>query len=82
LPVHWLPLAAVTDAAIFAVLVSALTLAAPRDGPMRMLLYGVAIGALAKAVVTLMMILGPVYRSAQLWSGSRGRSPRRIWPMS
>lgn len=73
--VHWLPLAAVTGAAVFAVLVAALTLADPRGGPMRMILYGVAIGALAKAAVTLMMILGPVYRSAQalVWlTGSVG----------
>ncbi|QBY02801.1 iron ABC transporter permease [Rhodophyticola sp. CCM32] len=62
--VHWQPLAAVTGATVFALMVGIL---AYRDAvsPMRLLLYGVALAALANAIVVLMIIAGPVYRASQ-----------------
>ncbi|SDF08416.1 FecCD family ABC transporter permease [Limimaricola pyoseonensis] len=63
-PVVWQPLFAAGGAALFAL---AVTLLAGRDrgDPMRLILYGVTLAALAHAAVVLMMIVGPVYRSGQ-----------------
>jgi len=66
--IHWLPLAATTGAATFALLV---VLVAGRDAiePSRLILYGIALAALAKALVVVLIILGPVYRAstALIW---------------
>ncbi|MFD1796438.1 iron ABC transporter permease [Paracoccus aurantiacus] len=73
--IHWQPLAAMLGAAGFAAITGALTLSDPRRGPLGMILYGVAMAALAKAMVTLLMIMGPIYRAGQAltWlSGSVG----------
>ncbi|WP_082143966.1 FecCD family ABC transporter permease [Nitratireductor soli] len=60
----WQPLAAASGALVFAL---AIILLAVRTGapPLRIILYGVALGALAKAGVTLFMIDGPVHRASQ-----------------
>ena len=64
--IRWQPLAAVIGALVFASLVGLLTLSDPRRrDPVRVILYGIALSALAKASVTLMMIIGPVYRASQ-----------------
>ena len=64
--IHWQPLAAAIGAFAFAGLAATLTLLDPAGrSPLRMILYGVGLAALAKAAVTLMMILGPVYRASQ-----------------
>ncbi|MBB4124204.1 iron chelate uptake ABC transporter family permease subunit [Martelella radicis] len=64
--IHWQPLAAVIGAFAFALLVGLLTMAdRGRSDPIRLILYGIALAALAKACVTLMMIVGPVYRASQ-----------------
>ncbi|QQM32446.1 iron ABC transporter permease [Martelella lutilitoris] len=64
--IHWQPLAAVAGAFAFAFLVGLLTVAdRARNDPVRLILYGIALAALAKACVTLMMIVGPVYRASQ-----------------
>ncbi|SFR31547.1 iron complex transport system permease protein [Yoonia tamlensis] len=62
--VHWLPLAATLGALSFAALVA---LVAARDlmQPARLILYGIAAAALAKALVTVLIVLGPVYRAGQ-----------------
>lgn len=70
--INWLPLAATLGAATFAVFV---VLLAGRDAvqPVRLILYGIALAALAKALVSVIIILGPVYRAstALIWlSGS------------
>lgn len=73
--IHWQPLAALLGAAFFTLITGALTLADHRRGPLGLILYGVAMAALAKAVVTLLMIMGPVYLAGQAltWlSGSVG----------
>lgn len=66
--IHWLPVAAVAGAATFATVVAII---ARHDvaQPARLILYGIAIAALAKALVTLLIVLGPVYRSstALIW---------------
>lgn len=66
--IYWQPLAAVLGAAAFSALTGYLAVS---DGasPMRLLLYGVAVAALANAVTVLMIIAGPVYRasSALIW---------------
>ncbi|MFQ6548080.1 FecCD family ABC transporter permease [Aestuariibius sp. 2305UL40-4] len=63
-PILWQPAAAAAGALIFAAAVAWL---ARRDlgGPLRLILYGIALGALADALVTLMMVAGPVYRAGQ-----------------
>ncbi|MCV6824553.1 MULTISPECIES: FecCD family ABC transporter permease [Halocynthiibacter] len=64
--VHWLPVAAILGACGLAALIAILALQDPRpNDPLRLILYGVAMSALAKAAVTLMMIIGPVYRAGQ-----------------
>lgn len=62
--IHWQPVAAVLGALVFAGLVGWLTW---RDGqgPMRLILYGIALAALAGALVTIFMIIGPVYLASQ-----------------
>ncbi|MDX8354822.1 iron ABC transporter permease [Cognatiyoonia sp. IB215182] len=62
--IHWLPLAATLGAFGFATLVAAV---AARDltQPARLILYGIAAAALAKALVTVLIVLGPVYRASQ-----------------
>lgn len=66
--IHWLPLAATLGAGCFALLVLVL---AGRDvvQPARLILYGIAMAALAKALVMVLIILGPVYRAstALIW---------------
>lgn len=73
--IHWLPLAAFGGAAMFMLITGALTLLDAQRGPLGLILYGVAMAALAKALVTLLMIVGPVYLAGQAltWlSGSVG----------
>ncbi|WP_367715304.1 iron ABC transporter permease [Nitratireductor sp. GISD-1A_MAKvit] len=62
--IMWQPLAAVLGAMLFAgvVILLALRTDAP---PLRTILYGVALGALAKAGVTLFLVDGPVHRASQ-----------------
>lgn len=66
--IHWLPLAATLGAATFA---GAVVLLAGRDvtQPARLILYGIALAALAKSLVVVFIILGPVYRAstALIW---------------
>ncbi|MEP3049220.1 MAG: iron ABC transporter permease [Roseibium sp.] len=62
--VHWLPLAATCGAAVFAFSVAFLAKGDIAQ-PARLILYGIACAALAKALVTVLVILGPVYRSSQ-----------------
>lgn len=78
--IHWQPLAAAIGAFAFAALVAALTLLDPAGhSPLRMILYGVALAALAKAAVTLMMILGPVYRANQALTWLTGSISAAHW---
>ncbi len=62
--VDWLPLAAFIGAFITAFLVYIL---AWRDGvsPIRMVLIGIGLAALTKAIITFLMIKGPIHRAAQ-----------------
>jgi len=66
--VHWQPLAAALGAVVFASCV-ALLVARAIGSPMRLILYGVTLAALANAIVVLMIIAGSVYRasSALIW---------------
>jgi iron complex transport system permease protein len=78
--IHWQPLAAALGAFGFAGLVALLTLLDPAGrSPLRMLLYGIALAALAKAAVTLMMILGPVYRTSQALTWLTGSIGAAHW---
>ncbi|RST74294.1 iron ABC transporter permease [Siminovitchia acidinfaciens] len=62
--VDWLPLAAFIGAFLTALLVYIL---AWRGGvsPIRMVLIGIGIAALTKAITTFLMIMGPIHRAAQ-----------------
>lgn len=62
--IHWLPLAATAGAATFALTV-ALLARGDITQPARLILYGIAVAALAKALVTVLIVLGPVYRTSQ-----------------
>ncbi len=62
--IHFQPLAAAAGAVVFAAIVGLLTWL-DDGGPMRLIIYGVAIAALASAIVTLLIILGPVFRASQ-----------------
>ncbi|MEM8786905.1 MAG: iron ABC transporter permease [Pseudomonadota bacterium] len=62
--IHWLPLAATLGAGAFALSV-ALLAKGDISQPARLILYGIAMAALAKALVTVLVILGPVYRASQ-----------------
>ena len=78
--IHWQPLAAALGAFLFAGIVTALTLLDPAGrSPLRMILYGIALAALAKAAVTLMMILGPVYRANQALTWLTGSVGAAHW---
>ena len=78
--VHWQPLAAAAGACLFAGLAATLTLLDPAGRtPLRMILYGVGLAALAKAAVTLMMILGPVYRASQAMTWLTGSVSAAHW---
>ena len=78
--IHWQPLAGAIGAFIFAGLAAALTLLDPAGrSPLRMILYGIGLAALAKAAVTLMMILGPVYRASQAMTWLAGSVSAAHW---
>ncbi|SFQ22997.1 FecCD family ABC transporter permease [Tranquillimonas alkanivorans] len=62
--VLWQPAFAAAGAGVFALAVAGLVWR-DRGDPMRLILYGVALAALANAAVVLMLIVGPVYRSSQ-----------------
>ncbi|MCQ6275232.1 iron ABC transporter permease [Bacillus sp. V3B] len=62
--IKWMPLAAFVGAGIIAITIYRL---AWKNGisPIRLVLIGIGISALMKALTTLMMILGPIYRASQ-----------------
>ncbi|MBS1303687.1 iron ABC transporter permease [Loktanella sp. SALINAS62] len=78
--IHWQPLAAAIGAFVFAGLVTLFALLDPGGRtPLRIILYGIALAALAKAAVTLMMILGPVYRAGQALTWLTGSVGAAHW---
>lgn len=77
-PVLWQPLAAALGALVFALAVGLLAYA-DRAGPVRLLLYGVALAALAQALVILMMIAGPVYQASQAMLWLAGSVAKATW---
>ncbi|RUL50485.1 MULTISPECIES: iron ABC transporter permease [Lysinibacillus] len=62
--IHWLPLAAFIGATIVAILLYILSW---KNGlsPFRLVLVGIGLWALTKALTNLFMILGPIYRASQ-----------------
>lgn len=76
--IHWQPVAAALGALCFAALVGWLTW---RDqaGHMRIILYGIAMAALASALVTILMIVGPVYRASQAMTWLAGSVHAAHW---
>lgn len=62
--IHWMPLSAFIGAAVMAFLLYRL---AWKDGlsPFRLVLIGIGLWALTKALTNLFMILGPIYRASQ-----------------
>jgi iron complex transport system permease protein len=78
--IHWQPLAAITGAAVFGALVIALaSLDRGSSKPLKIILYGIALAALAKAAVTLLIILGPVYRASQALTWLTGSVGAAHW---
>ncbi|UOY91934.1 iron ABC transporter permease [Ectobacillus sp. JY-23] len=63
--VHWLPLGAFAGATITALLLYMLSFKNGEVPPLRMVLVGIGISALAKALTTLFMILGPIHQASQ-----------------
>ncbi|MEE2868853.1 MAG: iron ABC transporter permease [Pseudomonadota bacterium] len=78
--IHWQPLAAIAGAALFGVLVI-VSASLDRGGnkPLKIILYGIALAALAKAAVTLLIILGPVYRASQALTWLTGSVGAAHW---
>lgn len=80
--IHWLPLSAFAGAAIVTFL---LYILAWKNGlsPVRLVLIGIGMWALTKAMTTLFMILGPIYQASQanVWiTGSiYGASWQNVW---
>lgn len=62
--IYWQPVATALGAAFFAMLV-ALLAGRGNVGPVSLILHGFALGALARAGVTLFIVAGPVYRASQ-----------------
>ncbi|WHX99871.1 iron ABC transporter permease [Neobacillus sp. DY30] len=62
--IHWMPLAAFIGAAVVAFLVYLL---AWKNGvsPIRLILIGIGLMSLTKALTTFMMVLGPIYQASQ-----------------
>ncbi|UWQ96377.1 iron ABC transporter permease [Rhodobacteraceae bacterium M385] len=83
--IAWQPLAAVAGALVFAL---AVALLAARDlaRPMTLILYGIALAALANAIIVLLMIAGPVYRASQglIWLAGSVQSAewREVWMLA
>jgi len=62
--IQWQPAAAAAGALGFLAMVFMLS-HGQRSSPIRLILFGVAVAALAKAMMTLLMVTGPVYRASQ-----------------
>lgn len=62
--IHWMPVAAFLGSALIAILVYLL---AWKNGvsPFRLVLIGIGLSALAQAVTTFMMIIGPIHQASQ-----------------
>lgn len=76
--VVWQPAFAAGGAAIFA-LALALLVWRDRGDPMRLILYGVALAALANAVVVLMLIVGPLHLAGQALIWLTGSVHQASW---
>ncbi|MFB9759481.1 FecCD family ABC transporter permease [Ectobacillus funiculus] len=63
--IQWLPLAAFLGASLTAFLIYVLSLKHGEITPLRMVLIGIGIAALLKAVTTLLMVLGPIHNASQ-----------------
>ncbi|MFV0292997.1 MAG: FecCD family ABC transporter permease [Paracoccus sp. (in: a-proteobacteria)] len=77
--VHWQPLAAIIGAIVFTLVTGILVFADPRSGPLSLILYGIAMAALAKAIMTLLIILGPIYRASQAMTWLTGSVGAAHW---
>lgn len=77
--IHWKPVAAMAGAIGFTLITGTLTLADRNRGPLGLILYGIAIAALAKALVTLLMIMGPVYLAGQAMTWLAGSVGAAHW---
>lgn len=76
--IHWMPLAAFIGATCAAFLVYFL---AWKNGvsPIRLILIGIGIMALMKALTTMMMILGPIYKASQATIWITGSVSTSTW---
>ncbi|MEO9526263.1 iron ABC transporter permease [Roseibium sp.] len=78
--IHWQPTAAMTGAAVFAGLVMVLTsIDQGGSSPLKLILYGIALAALAKAAVTLLIIVGPVHRASHALTWLTGSVGAAHW---
>lgn len=78
-PIYWMPLAAFGGAIAFSFATILLGLADKNGGTLRFILYGIAVAALAKSVVTLMLVLGPAYQAGQALSWLAGSVGKAQW---
>jgi iron complex transport system permease protein len=76
--IHWQPLAAALGGLALVALVFALG-ARELAQPVRLILYGVALAALAKAATTTLMITGPIYRTSQALHWLAGSVHSAVW---
>lgn len=75
----WLPVAAVTGAFCFV----ALTFGLAREqaaSPIRLILFGVALAAIAKAAMTVLLVTAPIFRVSQAMRWLAGAVDTATWP--
>lgn len=77
--IFWMPLAAFLGAILFSAITLLLGFAEKSGGTLRFILYGIAVAALAKAIVTLLLVLGPAYRAGQALSWLAGSVGSAQW---
>ncbi len=85
--IHWLPVGAFVGATVVALLVYFLSWKNDGVSPMRLVLIGIGISALAQAITTLFMVMGPIYQASQanIWLtgsvyGSTWENVRILFP--
>lgn len=76
--IHWQPMAAALGGIAFIGIVFALA-RTQAGSPIRLILYGLAVAAIAKAATTLLMITGPIHRTSQAMQWLAGSVHTATW---
>ncbi|HZH28745.1 MAG TPA: iron ABC transporter permease [Azospirillaceae bacterium] len=74
---HWQPLAALLGG--LALVAAVFLLARGQAAPVRLILFGMALAALAKAGITLLLVVGPIHRASQAMHWLAGAVNTATW---